>query len=231
MPANKANKVSKSVKTESIQKSKMTKSNKKTTVDKVDKSDVVDPIVDQIIETTDVTETTDVPETDNVTDWKEVCQSLIDRHDQCLQKSKESHKEFEIEMKEISKAFKQFQKRTGKEVRRKKQKGGNANRAPSGFAKPANISDELATFLGVEKGTMLARTDVTKRLTVYIKDHDLQNPENKREIFPDEKLGKIIRIPEKYNDQLTYFNFQACFKHHFTSAANPVINTGTSVVK
>ncbi|MDA9673889.1 SWIB/MDM2 domain-containing protein [bacterium] len=218
MPANKANKVSKSVKSESIQKSKMSKSSKKTPVEK---SEVVEPVVVEPV----VDQTTETTETNNVDDWKEVGQSLIDRLDQCLQKSKESQKEYETEVKEISKELKQFMKRTGKEVRRKKQKGGNANRAPSGFAKPANISDELAMFLGVEKGTMLARTDVTKRLTTYIKEHDLQNPDNKRQIFPDEKLGKIIKIPEKYNDQLTYFNFQACFKHHFASKDHPLINS------
>ena len=210
--------------TKQTKNTKMSKSTKKTTPEKV--PEVEETVVPETTDNTVVPETTETTETNNVADWKEVGQALIDRLDQCMQKNKESQKEYETEVKEISKEFKQFMKRTSKEVRRKKQKGGNANRSPSGFAKPANISDELATFLGVEKGTMLARTDVTKRLTTYIKEHDLQNPENKREIFPDEKLGKIIRIPEKYNDQLTYFNFQACFKHHFKSAAAvpPVVN-------
>lgn len=166
-----------------------------------------------------LTESTTETNTESVPDWKEIAHSLLERIDQCVQKNKEAQKEYETEMKDISKELKQFIKKTGKLVGRKKQKGGNSNRSPSGFAKPADISDELANFLGVAKGTKLARTDVTKRLTTYIKEHDLQNPENKREIFPDAKLSKIIKIPEKYNDQLTYFNFQACFKHHFKSAA------------
>lgn len=208
MPASKAAKKS----TKQSKTSKMPKSTKKTTPEKV--PTVEEPVV------TDTTETTETTDSNNVFDWKESFQSLIDRQDQCVQKHKEAQKDFETEMREINKELKQFMKKTAKEVRRKKQKGGNTNRSPSGFAKPANISDELANFLGVAKGTMLARTDVTKRLTTYIKEHDLQNPENKREIFPDEKLGKIIRIPEKYDNQLTYFNFQACFKHHFKPATD-----------
>ena len=208
MPASKAAK-------KSTKNTKMSKVPKKTTPEKV--PEVQESVVEQ---TTDNTVTSETTESNNVSDWKEVGQALIDRLDQCMQKNKEWQKEYETEVKEISKEFKQFMKKTSKEVRRKKQKGGNTNRSPSGFAKPANISDELANFLGVEKGTMLARTDVTKRLTTYIKEHDLQNPENKREIFPDEKLGKIIRIPEKYDNQLTYFNFQACFKHHSKPATD-----------
>lgn len=169
-----------------------------------------------LLDTTESTEQTETP-----FDWKEVGQSLVDRLEQCVQKNKESQKEYENEIKELNKELKQFLKKTSKVVRKTKQKGGNTRRSPSGFAKPANISDELADFLGVPTGTQLARTDVTKRLTTYIKEHDLQNPDNKREIFPDAKLSKIIKIPEKYNDQLTYFNFQACFKHHFTPVTNP----------
>ena len=187
---------------------KMTKVSKKATPEK-EPEVTVEP---------EVTETTTDTNTETVPDWNESFQQLIDRQEQCLQRLKEAQKEYETEMKEIIKEQKQLKKKTSKLIGRKKQKGGNSNRSPSGFAKPADISDELANFLGVAKGTKLARTDVTKRLTTYIKEHDLQNPENKREIFPDAKLKKIIRIPEKYNDQLTYFNFQACFKHHFKPA-------------
>ena len=41
---------------------------------------------------------------------------------------------------------------------KKKRKG---TRAPSGFVKPSPISEELATFLGKDKGVEMARTDVT----------------------------------------------------------------------
>tara|TARA_B100001248_G_scaffold262153_1_gene256397 strand:- start:6688 stop:7284 length:597 start_codon:yes stop_codon:yes gene_type:complete len=99
--------------------------------------------------------------------------------------------------------------------RKKKQRGGNSGvkKSPSGFAKPTEISPELRTFLKVADDTLLARTEVTKRITTYIKENDLQNPENRREIFPDAKLSKLVNMDQ--DDKLTYFNLQRCIKHHF----------------
>lgn len=60
---------------------------------------------------------------------------------------------------------------------------------PSAFDKPVNISADLAAVVG--KGPM-SRTKITKALWAYIKKHDLQNPDNRREILSDEKLKKIL---------------------------------------
>lgn len=60
---------------------------------------------------------------------------------------------------------------------------------PSAFMKPVQVSDELAEVVG--KGPM-ARTEVTKKLWDYIKKHKLQDPNNKRNIVPDNKLSKVF---------------------------------------
>ena len=70
-------------------------------------------------------------------------------------------------------------------AKRKKSKG---SRAPSGFVKPTAISKDLAKFLGVAEDTKMARTDVTKMITAYVKDNKLQAPNNGRKIIPDKKL-------------------------------------------
>ena len=103
-------------------------------------------------------------------------------------------------------------------TRKNKKKGGSDNpnkpkRAPSGFAKPSPISHELCQFLDVPVGTQLARTAVTKHITKYIKDHNLQNPDNKRHILPDKGLKKLLNV--KNTDEVTYFNLQKYMKHHF----------------
>ncbi|MEO6728566.1 MAG: SWIB/MDM2 domain-containing protein [Candidatus Dojkabacteria bacterium] len=64
-----------------------------------------------------------------------------------------------------------------------------AKKAAGGLAKPMNLSAELQEIVGA--GPM-PRTEVTKKLWVYIKANNLQNPENKREIMPDAKLGKVL---------------------------------------
>ena len=96
---------------------------------------------------------------------------------------------------------------------RKKRKTGN--RAPSGFVKPSPISDELATFLGKEKGVEMARTDVTREINKYIRAHDLQDKENGRKINPDEPLRNLLKLTPESDIVLTYFNLQRCIKHHF----------------
>lgn len=108
-----------------------------------------------------------------------------------------------------------------------KQKGGKKEvdpnkpkRKPSGITKPALITDELADFLGVPHGTELSRPDVSKRIGAYIKEHDLQNPENKRIIFPDEAFGKLLRYDSTIEgiEQLSYFNMQKYLKIHYPKA-------------
>lgn len=55
--------------------------------------------------------------------------------------------------------------------------------------KPMNISPDLAVVVG--KGPM-PRSEVVKKLWVYIKEKDLQDPKNKRNINADEALKKVF---------------------------------------
>lgn len=59
----------------------------------------------------------------------------------------------------------------------------------SALMKPMRPSQELAEIVGSEP---LARTEITKRIWDYIKEHNLQNPANKREIIADEKLERVF---------------------------------------
>ena len=59
----------------------------------------------------------------------------------------------------------------------------------SAFMRPVQVSAVLAEVVG--PGPM-ARTEVTKKLWEYIKKHKLQDEKNKRNINPDQKLGKVI---------------------------------------
>jgi chromatin remodeling complex protein RSC6 len=90
-------------------------------------------------------------------------------------------------------------------------------KAPSGIVKPTNISDEMCTFMGKPPGTQLARTEVTKYITGYIKQHNLQDSVSKRNINPDAQLKSLLDIPE--GEILTYFNLQKYMKVHFPKPA------------
>ena len=61
--------------------------------------------------------------------------------------------------------------------------------ATSAFMKPMQVSEELAAVVG--EGPM-PRSEVVKKLWVYIKQHNLQDPTNKRNINADEALTKVF---------------------------------------
>ena len=112
--------------------------------------------------------------------------------------------------KKWSREIKTAQKQSSKRKRK------TGNRAPSGFVKPTKISDELASFLGKEKGTEMARTDVTREINTYIRAHKLQDKDNGRKINPDTKLAALLKL--KKTDELTYFNLQKYMSPHFAKA-------------
>jgi upstream activation factor subunit UAF30 len=64
-----------------------------------------------------------------------------------------------------------------------------AAKANSAFMKPMNISSDLAAIVG--KGPM-PRSEVVKKLWVYIKKNDLQDKTNKRNINADADLKKVF---------------------------------------
>ena len=111
-----------------------------------------------------------------------------------------------------------LQKQVVKEMKtsQRKKKKDKPKRAPSGFAKPTKISSELCEFLSKPYGTEMARTEVTKYLTSYIKENDLQFQPDKRKIVPDKKLAALLGVGKK--DEVTYFNLQKWMKPHFSPA-------------
>lgn len=121
--------------------------------------------------------------------------------------------------------FKNIEKSWAKELKasqklnsKKKRKSGN--RAPSGFVKPAPITDELAKFLNKPVGTEMARTDVTKEINAYIRAHKLQDPKNGRTILPDKKLSTLLKLQP--SDHLSFFNLQKFITVHFPKSPKAV---------
>lgn len=123
-------------------------------------------------------------------------------------------KDMTVMVKGLQKEHAKLLKSSQKKQKRSNNAGANgAKRTPSGFAKPAQLSPELAKFLGYPEGTQLARTDVTRQLNTYIKNNNLQDKVDKRTINPDPALRAILNL--KDGDKVTYFNLQSHIKHHF----------------
>ena len=113
------------------------------------------------------------------------------------------HKEVQKEKKELIKNAKKTKKNRKKKT------------SVSGFAKPSRISEKLAEFLEVPKEELIARTDATRMVLDYIKKKELQNPDYKKQILPDEKLRNLLEPHFTHEDKLEYFNIQKYLKYHF----------------
>ncbi|KAK7405835.1 hypothetical protein VNO78_07445 [Psophocarpus tetragonolobus] len=59
-----------------------------------------------------------------------------------------------------------------------------------GIMKPRKVSPEMAALVGAHE---ISRTQVLKLIWAYIKDNNLQDPEDKRTINCDEKLKKVFQ--------------------------------------
>ena len=105
----------------------------------------------------------------------------------------------------------QFKSIHKKIVKRRKKKCGDSEN--NGFKRPTKISNELCDFFGKPHGTLMARTDVTKELSNYIRENKLQDPKNGRNIIPDLKLRKLLRIGK--TDELNIFNMQTYMVPHY----------------
>jgi chromatin remodeling complex protein RSC6 len=133
----------------------------------------------------------------------------------------ESIQALTLSLNKLKSDFKTLEKQVLKEARtmdkaNAKRNRNKGSRAPSGFVKPAAISKDLAKFLSVPEDTKMARTDVTKLITAYVKDHNLQDSTNGRKIVPDAKLKALLNV--KSSDEVTYFNLQKYMKPHFVKA-------------
>ncbi|CAI0429730.1 unnamed protein product [Linum tenue] len=105
----------------------------------------------------------------------------------------------------------------GRSSKRKKRAGG-------GFTKLCRLSPQLEEFLGAPE---MARTEVVKQLWVYIKEKELQDPSNKRNILCDEPLRTIFCV-----DSINMFEMnKALTKHIWPLDSDDVIPAKTATQK
>ena len=84
------------------------------------------------------------------------------------------------------------------------------------FTKPVEITKDLCVFLGLAAGTQVSRSDVTRGVMKYAKDHKLTD---KQAIKPDATLRKLLGLTEA--DSLTILNLQKYLKGHYVKAVVP----------
>ena len=79
---------------------------------------------------------------------------------------------------------------------------------PNALQKPLRPSKELVAVVGAEP---LPRGEVVSKVWEYIKKHELQNPENRREILADDKLEAVFG-----KKKVTMFEMNKYLSQHLT---------------
>lgn len=119
--------------------------------------------------------------------------------------------------KKLTKSFKVFMNDAYRLLRIKTHQKKQKDATNSGFMRPVKPSETLERFLalvGEDLQQPLTRAHLTTVICKYIKDHDLQNPKDRRIIFPDDEFKKLFQITENDTEPLTYYNIQKRIQTH-----------------
>jgi chromatin remodeling complex protein RSC6 len=147
---------------------------------------------------------------ESITAWFDRAISDVEDQVKLLRKTKCQGGKF---LKSLNKTLKNLKTKSLRVMGKKPKKRTNVN---SGFLKQVAISKEMAKFIGCDPTELKSRVDVTKHICNYVKEHGLQNPKDKREIIPDTKLKKLLRV-QKGDPALTYYRVQSKLKPHFSN--------------
>jgi hypothetical protein len=127
-----------------------------------------------------------------------------------LNKLTKNYREHRDEIRNLMKLHKQELK---KQSNKKK---GRKSKDKIGFTKPGIVPNKLVEFLGLEKGTIMSRPEVTKLLCIEFKKRNLYHKKDERIIIPDNDVKKLFCLPkdaDKSNDPkdkngLNFYNLQ-----------------------
>lgn len=98
--------------------------------------------------------------------------------------------------------------------------------------KPVPITEELSDFLGLTRGEMYSRQQITQGVNKFVKDNDLQNPENRRYILLESEAGLKLKTLLRDPDQpLTFFNIQRYLKVHYPKVESTESSESTDTPK
>ena len=119
--------------------------------------------------------------------------------------------------KKLGKMFKVFLSDAYRLLKIKTHQKKQKDASNSGFMRPVKPSATLEKFLahvGEDTTKPLTRAHLTTVICKYIKDKDLQNPKDRRIIFPDDEFKKLFQVTENDTEPLTYYNIQKRIQTH-----------------
>lgn len=129
----------------------------------------------------------------------------------------------------LEKAVKSLQRVNHKILQRLEDPTGEKAKARSennSFKKPQKVSDQLRSFLKLGPDEMISRSDVTKRVFAYAKEHNLNNG---KVINLDPVLKELLKPAD--GQDITVTNLQKFINHHYIKAPKAAVPEKTEPKK
>jgi hypothetical protein len=102
---------------------------------------------------------------------------------------------------------------------------------PSGFNKPGPVPQKIKDLLNLDSSVELPRTQITKLIYGYIKEHNLQKPTDKRVIVPNTAIRNLFGISDTETTEISFYNIQTYIKKLYpTSGVSTPATTETKQV-
>ncbi|MCD7451259.1 hypothetical protein HAX54_010474 [Datura stramonium] len=130
----------------------------------------------------------------------------------------DAEEEEEEEGEEESEAVAKVKRRSSKKKPGKKNE--NVKRKAGGFTKVCSLSPQLQKFTGEAE---LARTEVVKRMWNYIRENNLQDPSNRRNINCDDTLRELFGV-----DTIDMFQMNKALAKHIWPLDSDGVSTITT---
>ena len=208
-------------------KSSKSKSSRKEKVSKTPVEEVVEEVVEETTPTTaaaapKVTKKRRVVDRESVFNSFDALQKQVEDEIDAVRSASDKSRVSGVRfLRSLNKSLKQLKKDTARAMKQKRKNPNRAKNTSSGFMKPVPISGEMSKFTGWGSDELKSRVDVTKYICGYIRDNNLQNPDDRRQIVPDKKLQALLKLDKKSlkEEPLTYYSLQKKIQPHFVSAS------------
>ena len=108
----------------------------------------------------------------------------------------------------------------------------------TGFTKPEKVPNKLAKFVNMPTGTLMSRTELTKKVYNIIKERGLFYKEDKRVLRADNEIMRIFNLNKEVNNStdpkdkngLNFYNLQKYIAQCYTEI-EPEVNQKKENVK
>lgn len=160
-----------------------------------------------------------IEEENNNSQFLKSCDLLLD-------KITKNYKEQRDDLRQLMKQHRQEMKNVKKGSKKKK------STKKTGFTKPELVPEGLAKLVGLEVGTEMPRTELTKEVYAIFKDRNLFYENDKRVLRADKEIKRVFDLPDNVNDStdpkdengLNFYNIQTyiakCYKNENKKVAN-----------